>query len=258
MVYKITPNQNIKGNLSPAEIMYARKIRSVFDRLLSNRKKNYTKIKKNYTKIKTNYTKIKTNYRKIKTNYTKIKTNYRKIKKNYTKIKTNYTKIKTNYRKIKKNYTKIKTNYTKIKTNYRKIKKNYTKIKTNYKSYKEGDKVFLRNYWAGKCFWEGDGIVTRRIGRVIYIIQGSKFVCNQLRPRYIETVQNNEEIPMEVLHDSFQIKPPMNVVMLIEATTKQKTTDSSKCESTRTERRINSRKRKRTKHLRLNPKRKKY
>ena len=139
-------------------------------------------------------------------------------------------------------------------------KKNYTKIKTNYKSYKERDKVF-RNYRTGKCLWE-DGIVTRRIGRVIYIIQGSKTVCkrhiNQLRPRYIETVQNNEEIPMEVLYDSFQIKPPMNVGMTIEATTKQKTTDSSKCESTRTEKRISSRKRKRTKYPRLNPKRTKY
>ena len=36
MVYSITLNQNIKGNLSPAEIMHARKIRSVFDRLLPN------------------------------------------------------------------------------------------------------------------------------------------------------------------------------------------------------------------------------
>ena len=137
-------------------------------------------------------------------------------------------------------------------------KKNYTKIKTNYKS---GEKVLFWNYRAGKCFWE-DGIVTRRIRRVIYIIQGSKFVCkrhiNQLRPQYIETVQNNEEIPMEVLYDSFQIKPPMNVGMPIEATMKQKNTDSSKYESTWTERRISSRKRKRTKHLRLNPKRTKY
>ena len=81
---------------------------------------------------------------------------------------------------------------------------------------------------------------------------------NQLRPRYIETIQNNEEIPMEVLYDSFQIKPPMNIGMPIEAMTKQKTTDSSNCESTRTERRISSWKRKRTKHLHLNPKRKKY
>ena len=111
------------------------------------------------------------------------------------------------------------------------------KIKTNYKSYKEGDKVFFRNY-------------------------RSKFVCkrhiNQLRPQYIETVQNNEEIPVEVFYDSFQIKPPTNVGMPIEATTKQKTTDSSKCESTWTEKRISSRKRKRTKHLCLNPKRMKY
>ena len=48
----------------------------------------------------------------------------------------------------------------------------------------------------------------------------------------------------------------MNVGMSIEATTKQKTTDSSKYESTRTKRRISSRKRKRTKHLPLNPKKK--
>ena len=53
MVYRITPNQNIKNvNLSPAEIMYARKIHSVFDRLLPNRKKNYTKIKTNYKPYK--------------------------------------------------------------------------------------------------------------------------------------------------------------------------------------------------------------
>ena len=52
MVYRITPNQNIKGNLSPGEIMYARKIRSLFDRLLPNRKKNYTKIKTNYKSYK--------------------------------------------------------------------------------------------------------------------------------------------------------------------------------------------------------------
>ena len=38
MVYRIMPNQTIKGNLSPAKIMYARKIHSVFDRLLPNRK----------------------------------------------------------------------------------------------------------------------------------------------------------------------------------------------------------------------------
>ena len=131
----------------------------------------------------------------------------------------------------------------------------------NYKSYKEGDKVFFRNYRAEKCFWE-DGSVTKRIGRVIYIIQGAKFVCkrhiNQLRPRYIETVQNDAGIPMEVLYDPFQIKPPMNIEMLIEATTKQKTTDSFKCESTQIERIISCWKRKRTKHLCLYPKRKKY
>ena len=52
MVYRITPNQNTKGNLSPAEIVYTRKIHSVFDRLLPNRKKNYMKITTNYKSYK--------------------------------------------------------------------------------------------------------------------------------------------------------------------------------------------------------------
>lgn len=44
-VYRITPNQNTNANLPPAEIMFARKIRSVLDRMLpSKKKKNYTKV----------------------------------------------------------------------------------------------------------------------------------------------------------------------------------------------------------------------
>lgn len=49
-VYMITPNQNTNANLSPAEIMFARKIRSVFDRMLPNKKKKkiYESKHKNY------------------------------------------------------------------------------------------------------------------------------------------------------------------------------------------------------------------
>ena len=35
-VYRITPNPNTNSGLSPAELMFARKIRSVFDRILPN------------------------------------------------------------------------------------------------------------------------------------------------------------------------------------------------------------------------------
>lgn len=52
-----------------------------------------------------------------------------------------------------------------------KKKKNYTKVNTKFTTYKEGDKVFFKNYRSGKCFWE-DGIVSKRIGRVIYIVKG--------------------------------------------------------------------------------------
>ena len=38
-VYRITPNPNTNAGLSPAELMFARKIRSVFDRILQNTNK---------------------------------------------------------------------------------------------------------------------------------------------------------------------------------------------------------------------------
>ena len=47
-VYRITPNLNTNSNLSSAEIMFAHKIHSVFDRIsLSQKKKSYTKINEN-------------------------------------------------------------------------------------------------------------------------------------------------------------------------------------------------------------------
>lgn len=49
-VYRITPNQNTNDNLSPAEIMFARKICSVFERMLPSKKK------KNYMKANTKFT----------------------------------------------------------------------------------------------------------------------------------------------------------------------------------------------------------
>ena len=37
-IYRITPNQNTNTSMSPAELMFARKIRSVFDKLISSKK----------------------------------------------------------------------------------------------------------------------------------------------------------------------------------------------------------------------------
>ena len=47
-IYRITPNPNTISGKSPAELMFSRKIRSVFDRLLPVRKKK----KKNYSNDK--------------------------------------------------------------------------------------------------------------------------------------------------------------------------------------------------------------
>ena len=50
-VCQITPNPNTVSSMSPAELMFARKIRSVFDRLLpSPPKKKY--LKKDNTSVK--------------------------------------------------------------------------------------------------------------------------------------------------------------------------------------------------------------
>ena len=38
-VYRLTPNKNVPSVMSPAEIVFARKIRSVFDKLIPNKKK---------------------------------------------------------------------------------------------------------------------------------------------------------------------------------------------------------------------------
>ena len=44
-VYRITPNPNTNAGLSPAELMFARKIRSAFDRILPNTTKTTAKEK---------------------------------------------------------------------------------------------------------------------------------------------------------------------------------------------------------------------
>ena len=75
------------------------------------------------------------------------------------------------------------------------------------KAYKPVDKVFSKNFRAGKMYWE-EGTITKRIRQVIYDVRGEKFWCkrhwNQLRPRHtIEVMENTEEIPMEILYDTF-------------------------------------------------------
>ena len=51
VVYRIMPNLIMNANSSPAEIMFARKIHSIFERILrSQKKKSYTKINE---KVKT-------------------------------------------------------------------------------------------------------------------------------------------------------------------------------------------------------------
>ena len=53
-------------------------------------------------------------------------------------------------------------------------------------------------------------MITKRIGHVIYDVEGKKFQCkrhwNQWKPRHTtEVTENTEEIPMEVLYDTMKI-----------------------------------------------------
>ena len=43
-IYRITPNPNTNANMSPAELMFARKIRSIFDKLIPLKKENKEKL----------------------------------------------------------------------------------------------------------------------------------------------------------------------------------------------------------------------
>lgn len=47
------------------------------------------------------------------------------------------------------------------------------------------------------------------------MVKGKRCVCkrhvNQLRPRYSEIVQHDEETPMNVLYNMFEITPPTNI-----------------------------------------------
>ena len=125
-VYRVTPNPNNDLKSSPAELMFARKIRSIFHRLLPDRKKKVCR------------------------------------------------------------------------------KQNFPA-----RHYSPGEKVFFKNFHNGKNYWT-DGVIKRRIGNMVYTIQGPNFVCkrhiNQIRPR-IST--NDEELPMETLCDTFDIPKPL-------------------------------------------------
>ena len=125
-IYRVTPNPSNDLNSSPAELMFARKIRSIFDRLLPDKKKKVTR------------------------------------------------------------------------------KENFL-----VRHYSTGDKIYFKNFQKGKNYWM-DGIIKKRIGNMVYTIQGPKFICkrhiNQIRPRSSES---EEEMPMEILCDTFDIPKPL-------------------------------------------------
>lgn len=140
-VYRITPN-TVSG-MSPAELMFARKIRSVFDRLLPSPTKKYTK-------------------------------------------------------------------------------------KSNFlcKFFKTGDKVFFKNFKNGKTFWD-DGVISKRIGGIMYWVKSFKGEhkrhLNQLRSRFTEDVREDQEIPMDILCETFDIPaPPIAETVIPRRTSKRK------------------------------------
>ena len=115
-------------------------------------------------------------------------------------------------------------------------------------------------------YWE-DGIVTKRIGTVIYIIKGKQFDhkrhVNQIRPQYIESIEQNDvELPMEVLYDTFEITPLINQKALVDVPPAPSTYYSPQIQQASplltVVRRKSLREEKAVKWLCPNPKKKKY
>ena len=106
----------------------------------------------------------------------------------------------------------------KIKTAFEKLLQNQSKpVHTNKvtrKQFKIDEKVvFFRMFQSNKSYWETD-TVDKQIGKMIYIIKGSRFThkkhLNQIRKRYSNTVENNpwEEDPMDIVFDTFAVPIP--------------------------------------------------
>ena len=111
------------------------------------------------------------------------------------------------------------------------------------KKYNLGDKVYFKHFKNNVSFWEL-GKIIKRIGNVIYIIQGSTFkhkrYVNQIRKRITEDQDDlpQEEVEaIETVYDTFDIEPTAKIPP---------------------EPRRSGRKRKFTDPLMVHPKRKKY
>ena len=88
-----------------------------------------------------------------------------------------------------------------------------------------GVPVFLKSYKNGKEFWQ-DGIITQRVGKMLYMVKSKKLMhkrhLNQLR-RFTEEISKDNEEPMEVLYDLFDIPiPPLPETVVQKRTSKRK------------------------------------
>ena len=103
-----------------------------------------------------------------------------------------------------------------------------------------GSRCFFLIYCGVKKFWK-EGVISKRVGERMYMLKGKKYEhqkhINQLRPRYTEDFIEDQEVPMEVLYNMFDI--PTSPIPMFES-------------------RTSKRKRKRVEPFRVDPKRKSY
>ncbi|XP_052823598.1 uncharacterized protein K02A2.6-like [Octopus bimaculoides] len=81
---------------------------------------------------------------------------------------------------------------------------------------KIGEKVlFVRTHKNGKQSWE-DGVIIKRIGKMLYLVKSSKGVykkhMNQLKKRFVESEPKRMEEPIEWQYDTFQVLTPLQVI----------------------------------------------
>ena len=80
------------------------------------------------------------------------------------------------------------------------------------KLYILGENIFFKEYRNGKEIWN-TVVIDKYISRLMYIIKDSKKTIkrhhNQIRKRYLEDINNQNEKPMNVIYDLFDVPMPL-------------------------------------------------
>lgn len=99
------------------------------------------------------------------------------------------------------------------------------------RSFKPGERVYFRMFKNKMAYWEPDTII-RRLGNVLYTIQGEKFThrrhINQIQKRRVEEPSSSpseNEDSMEAIFEAFEIQRPQVATEIRTTSRKRKITE---------------------------------